>query len=58
MTKEQIQNALFAAYDLRNTLTKAELRRPIYEASFGETIGSNIDEVIETLEQLEKENRQ
>jgi hypothetical protein len=55
MKTESIQNALFAAYDLRNNLTSKDKARPISDASFGETFGSNLDELIEFLEQLEEE---
>ena len=54
MSQDQIQSALFAAYDLRNTLSQKEKRRPISEASFGETIGDSLDEVIAFLEDLER----
>jgi hypothetical protein len=57
MKTEQIQNALFAAYDLRNSMTNEDKARPISEASFGETFGSNLDELIEFLEQLEEESK-
>jgi hypothetical protein len=55
MNTEQIQNVLFAAYDLRNSMTNEDKARPINDASFGETFGSNLDELIEFLEQLEEE---
>ena len=54
MSEDKIQSALFAAYDLRNTLSQKEKRRPISEASFGETIGDSLDEVIAFLEDLER----
>ena len=49
MKLEGVQNALFAAYDLRNAMTAADKRRPTENAPFGESL----DEVIEYLEQLE-----
>jgi len=42
-----IQQALFAAYDLRNAMTSADMRRP--------TEGECLTEVIEFLELLEIE---
>ncbi len=50
---EEVQMALFAAYDMRNTFEPEVLEMGINEASFGETVGSNLDDVIEFLEQLE-----
>lgn len=55
MSIEQIQIVLFAAYDLRKTLTREELQRPIYEASFDETVGDTLGAIIETLEQIEEQ---
>ncbi len=55
MNLEQIQIALFALYDIRNTLEPEVLAAPINEASFGETVGSNLDDVIEFLVELETE---
>ena len=57
MKTEQIQNALFAAYDLRSSMTNKDKARPISEASFGETVGSNLDGLIDFLEQLEEESK-
>jgi hypothetical protein len=50
MTLEQIQAALFAAYDLRNAMTTTDKRRPTANESFGQSI----DEVIQFLESLEE----
>lgn len=44
-----IQQALFAAYDLRNAMTDADMRRP----TEGESMGACINEVIEFLDNLE-----
>ena len=49
-----IQQALFAAYDLRNAMTSADMRRP----TEGENMGACLTEVIEFLEQLEKQNEE
>jgi len=49
-----IQQALFAAYDLRNAMTDADMRRP----TEGESMGKCLTEVIEFLEQLEKQNEE
>jgi hypothetical protein len=49
-----IQQALFAAYDLRNAMTDADMRRP----TEGESMGACLTEVIEFLEQLEKQNEE
>ena len=46
-----IQQALFAAYDLRNAMTDADMRRP----TEGESMGECLTEVIEFLELLEIE---
>ena len=54
MKLDEIQTALFAAYDIQNTLTLA-LGKRIYDASFGETVGSNLNDIIKTLETIEKE---
>jgi hypothetical protein len=52
MTTNEIENLLFAAYDIRNTLSTKQKNKPIDEASFGETVGSNLDAIINGLEQL------
>ena len=44
-----IQQALFSAYDLRNAMTSADMRRP----TEGENMGACLTEVIEFLEFLE-----
>lgn len=49
-----IQQALFSAYDLRNAMTSADMRRP----TEGESMGECLTEVIEFLEQLEKQNEE
>ena len=49
-----IQQALFAAYDLRNAMTNADMRRP----TEGESMGECLTEVIEFLEVLEKQNEE
>jgi len=55
MRLDEIQTALFAAYDIRKTLTQQALNKRIDEASFGETVGSNLNDIIKTLETIEKE---
>jgi len=47
-----IQQALFAAYDIRNAMTNADMHRP----TEGESMGECLTEVIEFLEVLEKQN--
>jgi len=47
-----IQQALFAAYDIRNAMTNADMCRP----TEGESMGECLTEVIEFLEVLEKQN--
>ena len=49
-----IQQALFAAYDLRNAMTSADMRRP----TEGESMGECLTEVIEFWEVLEKQNEE
>lgn len=51
MKLEHIQQALFAAYDLRNAMTSADMKRPTENESMGECL----TEVIEFLEALESE---
>lgn len=51
MKLEHIQQALFAAYDLRNAMTSADMKRPTENESMGECI----TEVIEFLETLEEQ---
>jgi hypothetical protein len=46
-----IQQALFSAYDIRNAMTKEDRRKP----TEGDSMGECLDEIIEFLEQLEKE---
>jgi hypothetical protein len=51
MKLENIQQALFSAYDLRNAMTSADMRRP----TEGENKGRCLTEDIEFLELLEIE---
>lgn len=51
MSLEDIQNALFAAYDLRNAMTTEEK----YQPTEGDTYGECITLIVQTLEQLEIE---
>jgi len=51
MKLEPIQNALFAAYDLRNAMSNAEKRKP----TDNDTYGESLDLIIDTLEMLETE---
>jgi hypothetical protein len=51
MKLEDVQNALFAAYDLRNAMTSADKRRPTANENFGKSLA----EVIEFLVGLEEE---
>ena len=44
-----IQQALFAAYDIRNAMSNTDRRKP----TEGETMGDCLDEVITFLEALE-----
>ena len=46
-----IQQALFAAYDIRNAMTTDDLYRP----TEGESIGECLAEIINTLENIEAE---
>lgn len=46
-----IQEALFAAYDIRNAMSDADRRKP----TEGESMGECLDEIINTLENLEAE---
>jgi hypothetical protein len=46
-----IQQALFAAYDIRNAMSDADRRKP----TEGESMGECLDEIINTLENLEDE---
>lgn len=49
MKLEDVQKALFSAYDLKHAMTNADRRRPTENAPFGKSL----DEVIEFLETLE-----
>jgi hypothetical protein len=51
MRLDEIQNALFAAYDIRNAMSNAEKRKP----TDNDTYGESLDLIIETLEILETE---
>ena len=51
MNLEQIQNALFAAYDIRNAMSSADKRKPTENDNYGESLAL----IIETLEQIEIE---
>jgi hypothetical protein len=46
-----IQQALFAAYDIRNAMSDADRRKP----TEGDNVGTCLDEIIQTLENLEAE---
>ena len=46
-----IQQALFSAYDMRNAMSDEYRRKP----TEGENMGACLDEIIDTLEQLEME---
>ena len=49
-----IQQALFAAYDIRNAITDADRK----VRTEGGSVGDCLDEIIETLENLETEMEQ
>jgi len=51
MKLENIQNALFAAYDLRNAMTSADKKRP----TENDTFGDSLEDIIDFLESLENE---
>lgn len=51
MKLEEIQIALFAAYDVRNAMSSADKRKPTENDSFGESL----DTIIETLERIEQQ---
>lgn len=54
MNLEQIQNALFAAYDIRNAMSSADKRKPTENNNYGESLAL----IIETLEQAEAAMRE
>jgi len=54
MRLDEIQNALFAAYDIRNAMSPAEKRKP----TDNDTYGKSLNLVIEFLEALETEQEQ
>lgn len=51
MKLEPIQNALFAAYDIRNAMSNAEKRKP----TDNDTYGESLDVIITSLERIEAE---
>ena len=51
MQLEQVQCALFAAYDIRNAMSSAEKRQP----TENDTYGQSLNQVIDFLESLEDE---
>lgn len=55
MKLEHIQVALFAAYDIRNALTRETKELPADRDGTEYTVGDSIDDVIEFLEALEGE---
>jgi hypothetical protein len=55
MRLEQIQVALFAAYDIRNALTSEMKELPADRDGTEYSLGESIDDVIEFLEALEGE---
>lgn len=46
MKLEDVQNALFAAYDISNAMTSADRRRPTENAPMGESLQEVIDFLI------------
>ena len=46
MRLEDVQNALFAAYDISNAMTSADRRRPTENAPMGESLQKVIDFLI------------
>jgi hypothetical protein len=51
MQLEQVQCALFAAYDIRNAMSNAEKRQPTANDNYGQSL----NQVIDFLEALEDE---
>lgn len=51
MNIEQIQIALFAAYDIRNAMSRTDRSKPTDNENFGESL----DTIIETLECFEQQ---
>ena len=51
MKLDEVQCALFAAFDIRNAMTSAEKRKP----TDNDTYGESLDLIIEFLETLETE---
>jgi len=56
MKLEHIQNALFAAFDIRQTLDAKTLRKKIDGTSFNETIDNHLWQIIDFLSYLEREH--
>jgi hypothetical protein len=54
MRLDEIQNALFAAYDIRNAMSTAEKRKPTENDTYGKSLAL----IIEKLEILEDEMEQ
>ena len=54
MNLEQIQIALFSAYDVRNAMSQKQRK----QNTQNETFGDSIDQIIEILEQLEMQEVQ
>jgi hypothetical protein len=50
MNLDEIQNALFAAYDIRNAMSNADKRKPTENDNYGESLNL----IIQFLEQLEE----
>ena len=53
-TLDQIQNALFAAYDMRNAMNSKIKALP----TENDTLGESLEQIIEFLEHLEVANEQ
>jgi hypothetical protein len=53
MNRDDVLNALFNIYDIKNSLNSSIKKRPKDNDGTETTIGDCIDEVIEFLEQLE-----
>lgn len=51
MLLEQIQIALFAAYDIRNAMSDKDKRKPTDNDNFGDSL----DNIIQTLEYVEQQ---
>lgn len=55
MNIEKIQQALFAAYDIKNTLS-FNIKQCVVNPETGETVSEYLNDIIETLEEVETEN--